>query len=43
MEELGRRSFGPVDVLVNAAGVPSAGVLGDEGYVESGTVRSRST
>jgi 3-oxoacyl-[acyl-carrier protein] reductase len=33
MEVLGRRSFGPVDVLVNAAGVPSAGVLGDEGYV----------
>ncbi len=32
MEEL-RRSSGPVDVLVNAAGVPSAGVLGDEGYV----------
>jgi 3-oxoacyl-[acyl-carrier protein] reductase len=32
MEEL-RRSFGSVDVLVNAAGVPSSGVLGDEGYV----------
>jgi 3-oxoacyl-[acyl-carrier protein] reductase len=32
MEEL-RRSSGPVDVLVNAAGVPSAGVLGDEDYV----------
>ena len=28
MEELGRRSFGPVDVLVNAAGVPSAGAAG---------------
>jgi 3-oxoacyl-[acyl-carrier protein] reductase len=34
MEGLGR-SFGPVDVLVNAAGVPSAGVLGDEGYVDA--------
>jgi 3-oxoacyl-[acyl-carrier protein] reductase len=34
MEEL-RRSFGPVDVLVNAAGVPSAGVLSDEGYVRA--------
>ena len=34
MEELRRRSFGPVDVLVNAAGVPSAGVLGDPGYVD---------
>jgi 3-oxoacyl-[acyl-carrier protein] reductase len=34
MEELGR-SFGPVDVLVNAAGVPSASVLGDEGYVDA--------
>ena len=34
MEELRRRSFGPVDVLVNAAGVPSAGVLGDQGYVD---------
>jgi 3-oxoacyl-[acyl-carrier protein] reductase len=34
MEGLGR-SFGPVDVLVNAAGVPSAGVLADEGYVDA--------
>ena len=34
MEELGRSS-GRVDVLVNAAGVPSAGVLHDEGYVDA--------
>ena len=33
VEELTRRSRRPVDVLVNAAGVPSAGVLDDHGYV----------
>jgi 3-oxoacyl-[acyl-carrier protein] reductase len=33
MDELRRRWRGPVDVLVNAAGVPSAGVLHDQGYV----------
>jgi 3-oxoacyl-[acyl-carrier protein] reductase len=30
-----RRSFGSVDVLVNAAGVPSAGALADDGYVDA--------
>jgi 3-oxoacyl-[acyl-carrier protein] reductase len=30
-----RRSSGPVDVLVNAAGVPSAGALADDGYVDA--------
>jgi 3-oxoacyl-[acyl-carrier protein] reductase len=34
MAEVGR-AFGPVDVLVNAAGVASAGVLDDEGYVDA--------
>jgi 3-oxoacyl-[acyl-carrier protein] reductase len=34
MEEL-RRSSGTVDVLVNAAGVPSAGALADDGYVDA--------
>ena len=33
MEDLRRRWRGPVDVLVNAAGVPSAGELHDQGYV----------
>jgi 3-oxoacyl-[acyl-carrier protein] reductase len=32
MKELRRRSREPVEVLVNAAGVPSAGVLHDKGY-----------
>jgi 3-oxoacyl-[acyl-carrier protein] reductase len=30
-----RRSSGPVDVLVNAAGIASTGTLGDDGYVEA--------
>jgi 3-oxoacyl-[acyl-carrier protein] reductase len=34
METL-RRSSGPVDVLVNAAGIPSAAALADDGYVEA--------
>jgi len=34
MEAL-RRSSGPVDVLVNAAGVPSAGALADDDYVDA--------
>jgi 3-oxoacyl-[acyl-carrier protein] reductase len=34
MDALRQRWPGPVDVLVNAAGVPSAGVLGDQGYVD---------
>jgi 3-oxoacyl-[acyl-carrier protein] reductase len=33
MDALRRRWPGPVDVLVNAAGVPSTGVLFDQGYV----------
>jgi 3-oxoacyl-[acyl-carrier protein] reductase len=30
-----RRSSGPVDVLVNAAGIPVAGTLDDDGYVDA--------
>ena len=33
VEEVGR-SFGPVDVLVNAAGVPAGGTPDDEGYLD---------
>ncbi len=29
-----RRDLGPIDVLVNAAGTPAGGRLGDDGYVE---------
>ena len=43
MEQLRRRWRGPVDVRVNAAGVPSAGVLHDQAMSPSGKAPWRST
>ena len=35
-----RHELGPIDIVVNAAGIPAGGVVGDDTYVEQWSGRS---